>query len=101
MDVHELIPACKEVIVTTPHPTAAFVASRAGQMALKTNHEILGVIEKMAYFESSNTGEREYVFGKVGGKKLAEVLQTKVLGHLPLLKPYEDEEVFAPTVYHE
>src|SRR5690625_76495 len=42
MDVHELLPACKEIIVTTPHPTAAFVAARAGQMALKTDHEILG-----------------------------------------------------------
>src|SRR5690625_1921242 len=101
MDVHELLPACKEVIVTTPHPTAAFVAARAGQMALKTNHEILGVIENMAYFESSNTGEKEYVFGKGGGKKLAEVLQTKVLGQLPLQQPYEDEEEFAPSVYQE
>src|SRR5699024_277671 len=26
MDVHELLPTSKEVIVTTPHPTAAFVA---------------------------------------------------------------------------
>src|SRR5699024_5732406 len=43
MDVHELIPSCNEVIVTTPHPTAAFVAARAGQMALKTDHKILGV----------------------------------------------------------
>src|SRR5690625_3027639 len=101
MDVHELLPACKEVIVTTPHPTAAFVAARAGQMALKTNHEILGVIENMAYFESRNTGEKEYVFGKGGGKKLAEVLQTKVLGQLPLQQPYEDEGEFAPSVYQE
>lgn len=101
MDVHELLPACKEVIVTTPHPTAAFVAARAGQMALKTNHEILGVIENMAYFESSSTGEKEYVFGKGGGKKLAEVLQTKVLGQLPLQQPYEDEDEFAPSVYQE
>src|SRR5699024_9706102 len=38
MDVHELIPSAKEVIVTTPHPSAAFVAARAGQMAIKTEH---------------------------------------------------------------
>ena len=101
MDVHELLPTCKEVIVTTPHPTAAFVAARAGQMALKTNHEILGVVENMAYFESKITGEREYVFGKGGGQKLAEVLKTKVLGQLPLQQPYFDEEVFAPSVYQE
>jgi len=99
MDVHELLPTSKEVIVTTPHPTAAFVAARAGQMALKTDHEILGVVENMAYFESKKTGEKEYVFGKGGGEKLAEALETKVLGHLQLQQPYEEEDVFAPSIY--
>lgn len=101
MDVHELLPTCKEIIVTTPHPTAAFVAARAGQMALKTDHEILGVVENMAYFESKKTGEKEYVFGEGGGQKLAEVLKTKVLGQLPIQQPYEEEDVFAPSVYQE
>ncbi|MEN2769069.1 Mrp/NBP35 family ATP-binding protein [Ornithinibacillus xuwenensis] len=101
MDVHELLPSCKEIIVTTPHPTAAFVAARAGQMAIKTEHEILGVVENMAYFKSEKTGEKEYVFGQGGGKKLAEVLNTKVLGQLPIQQPYEEEDVFAPSVYQE
>src|SRR5699024_9832503 len=101
MDVHELLPSCKEIIVTTPHPTAAFVAARAGQMAMNTEHEILGVIENMAYFESKVTGEKEYVFGRGGGKKLAEVLGTKVLGQLQLQQPYEEEDIFAPSVYQE
>lgn len=101
MDVHELLPTCNEVIVTTPHPTAAFVAARAGQMALKTDHKILGVVENMSYFESEVTGEKEYVFGRGGGDKLAEVLQTKVLGRLSLQQPYEEEDVFAPSVYQE
>lgn len=101
LDVHELLPTCKEIIVTTPHPTAAFVAARAGQMALKTDHEILGVIENMSYFVSQKTGEKEHVFGQGGGDKLAEVLKTKVLGRLQLQQPYMDEEVFAPSVYQE
>lgn len=99
MDVHEMLPSCKEVIVTTPHPSAAFVAARAGQMAIKTEHEILGVVENMAFFESKTTGEKEYVFGRGGGQKLAEVLKTKVLGQLPLEQPYEEEDEFAPSVY--
>src|SRR5699024_815032 len=101
MDVHEMLPSCKEVIVTTPHPSAAFVAARAGQMALKTEHEILGVVENMAYFESEATGQKEYVFGQGGGQKLAEALQTKVLGQLPLKQPYMDEDEFAPSVYQQ
>ena len=70
-------------------------------MALKTNHEILGVIENMSYFESKLTGEKEYVFGRGGGKKLAEELQTEVLGQLPLGQPEIDENDFAPSVYRE
>ncbi|WP_338450565.1 Mrp/NBP35 family ATP-binding protein [Niallia oryzisoli] len=101
LDLHTMLPACKEIIVTTPHPTAAFVAARAGAMALKTDHEILGVIENMSYFESKVTGEKEYVFGKGGGDKLAEVLNSELLGQLPLAQPDWNEEDFAPSVYQE
>ncbi len=101
LDVHSMLPSCKELIVTTPHPTAAFVAARAGAMALKTEHEILGVVENMAYFESRLTGEKEYVFGQGGGEKLAEELRTEVLGQLPLGQPDWNEDDFAPSVYQE
>lgn len=101
LDVHTMLPSCKEIIVTTPHPTAAFVAARAGAMALRTNHEIIGVIENMSYFESRLTGEKEYVFGRGGGDKLAEELQTEVLGKLPLQQPDWNEDNFAPSVYDE
>ncbi|QGH32762.1 P-loop NTPase [Gracilibacillus salitolerans] len=101
LDVHNMIPSSKELIVTTPHPTAAFVAARAGQMAINTDHEILGVVENMSYFESKVTGEKEYVFGKGGGDKLAEVLDTQVIGRLSLQQPFEEEGVFAPSVYQE
>ncbi|MBT2658657.1 Mrp/NBP35 family ATP-binding protein [Bacillus sp. ISL-18] len=101
LDVHTMLPSCKEIIVTTPHPTAAFVAARAGAMALKTEHEVLGVIENMAYFESKLTGEKEYVFGRGGGDKLAEELNTVLLGRLPLNQPDWNDEDFAPSVYQE
>ncbi|WP_428910425.1 Mrp/NBP35 family ATP-binding protein [Niallia sp. Krafla_26] len=101
LDIHNMLPATKEIIVTTPHPTAAFVAARAGAMALKTDHEILGVIENMSYFESKVTGEKEYVFGQGGGEKLADSLQTKILGKLPLGQPDMNEEDFSPSVYQE
>jgi len=99
LDVHTMLPACKEIIVTTPHPTAAFVAARAGAMAIRTEHEVIGVVENMSYFESKVTNEKEYVFGKGGGKKLAEELQTELLGQLPLQQPDWNEEDFAPSVY--
>ncbi|MFD2617419.1 Mrp/NBP35 family ATP-binding protein [Terrilactibacillus laevilacticus] len=96
---HILLPDMKEIIVTTPHPTAAFVAARAGEMAHKTNHEIIGVIENMAYYQSKKTGEIEFVFGRGGGEKLSNVLNTELLGHIPLQQPDENSTVFAPSVY--
>lgn len=99
LDIHTMLPACKEIIVTTPHPTAAFVAARAGAMAIKTEHEVIGVIENMSFFESKVTGEKEYVFGKGGGEKLAEELHTEVLGQLPLQQPDWNEDDFAPSIY--
>ncbi|RPF50043.1 Mrp/NBP35 family ATP-binding protein [Aquisalibacillus elongatus] len=101
LDVQELLPSHKQVIVTTPHPTAAFVAARAGQMAFKADHEIVGIVENMAYFESTLTGQKEYVFGEGGGDKLAEVLDTDILGRLPLQQPYDEQDTFAPGVYQE
>ena len=101
LDVHTMLPTSKEIIVTTPHPTAAFVAARAGAMAVRTNHEVVGVIENMSYFESKTTGEKEYIFGKGGGQKLAEELQTDLLGQLPLGQPDWNDEDFAPSIYGE
>ncbi|AZB41292.1 chromosome partitioning protein ParA [Bacillus sp. FJAT-42376] len=101
LDVHSMLPACKEIIVSTPHPTAAFVAARAGAMALRTDHEVIGVVENMAYFESQATGEKEYVFGKGGGDKLAEELNVPILGRIPLRQPDWNEQEFAPSVYAE
>lgn len=99
LDIHQMIPASKEIVVTTPHPTAAFVAARAGAMALQTDHEVLGVIENMAWFESKTSNEKEYVFGKGGGPKLADELRTELLGQIPLGQPDWNEDDFAPSVY--
>ncbi|TVX95605.1 P-loop NTPase [Cohnella terricola] len=101
LDIHQMIPQSKEIIVTTPHATAAFVAARAGAMAIKTNHQIIGVVENMSYFESKETGNREYVFGRGGGGKLAETLNTELLAQFPLGAPdnHPSEPDFSPSVY--
>lgn len=96
LDVHQMIPQSKEIIVTTPHPTAAFVAARAGVMAIKTNHEILGVIENMSYYVNKD-GEKDPIFGSGGGDKLAEALETEVLARIPIGQPKVDSE--APSIY--
>ncbi|MCM3786602.1 Mrp/NBP35 family ATP-binding protein [Neobacillus mesonae] len=103
LDVHQMIPQSKEIIVTTPHATAAFVAARAGAMAIQTNHEVLGVIENMAYYQCGSCGEKDYVFGRGGGGRLAESLHTELLAQIPLGAPdnHISEPDFSPSVYKE
>jgi len=68
-------------------------------MAIKTNHEIIGVVENMSYFECES-GEKAYIFGKDGGKKLAEELNAELLVQIPLGAPdIEQEGEFAPSIY--
>lgn len=99
LDIHQMLPESNEIVVTTPHPTATFVAARAGAMAIKTDHNILGVIENMSWFQSKVSGEREFVFGEGGGPKLAEELRTELLGQIPLGQPDWNDVDFAPSVY--
>jgi ATP-binding protein involved in chromosome partitioning len=103
LDIHQMIPHSKEVIVTTPHATASFVAARAGAMAVHTNHEIIGVVENMSYYECSDCGKKDYVFGRGGGAKLAEELHTDLLAQIPLGAPdnHPSEADYAPSVYKE
>jgi len=100
LDVHQMIPQSKEIIVTTPHATAAFVAARAGAMALQTNHEIVGVVENMAYY-LDKSGDKDYVFGRGGGARLAQELNTELLAQIPLGAPDNStaEEDYSPSVY--
>lgn len=97
IDVAAMIPQAKEIIVTTPHNVASFVASRVGVMAKHTNHEILGIVENMAYFEEQD-GSKNYLFGKGGGEMLAEQLQTEVIAQVPFA---QREENNGSSVYDE
>ena len=64
-----MIPQAKEIIVTTPHNVASFVASRVGVMAKHTKHKILGIVENMAYFEEQDAS-KNYPSEKVAAKCL-------------------------------
>lgn len=100
IDVAAMIPQGKEIIVTTPHNVASYVASRAGAMAKHTKHEIVGVIENMAYFEEQD-GSKNYLFGKGGGDMLAKRLETEVIATIPFSnrKENNDANVFDEESY--
>ncbi|WP_419241069.1 Mrp/NBP35 family ATP-binding protein [Cardinium endosymbiont of Nabis limbatus] len=77
------------VIVTTPHNIALIDAIKAMAMFQKEQIKvpILGLIENMSYFlvDKEKTNNRHYIFGKDGGKLLAEKAAIPFLGQVPLL----------------
>ena len=86
LNIMQKLPHARTLIVTTPQITATNVAGRVGHMAEKMDSDILGIIENMAYYECSKCGNKEYLFGKGGGEKLADLLDVDLLGQLPLMK---------------
>ena len=72
------------VIVTTPQPVAVNVAEKAIIMFDQLKTPILGVIENMSFFESRQTGEREYIFGSGGAASIGGKWNTPVLAQIPL-----------------
>lgn len=94
LDIHKLLPQTKEIIVTTPHETAAHVAVRAGKMAESSNHEILGVIENMAYYVNPVSGDKDYIFGQGGGQAIVDELKTNYLGEIPINKPSNNSSMY-------
>lgn len=77
------------IVVTTPQPVALVDARKGVEMFRneKVNVEILGLIENMAWFTPAELpNNKYYIFGKDGGKRLAEELHIPLLGQIPLVQ---------------
>jgi ATP-binding protein involved in chromosome partitioning len=77
------------VIVTTPQEVALADARKGIDMYQndKVNVPILGLVENMAWFTPAELPEnRYYIFGKDGGKKLAEEANVPLLAQIPLVQ---------------
>ena len=82
MDLKNYSEDAKMVIVTTPQESAAHIAIKAGYAAKDLSQDVIGVIENMSYYEVNN--EFHYIFGKDGGKKVADELLVELLATLPI-----------------
>jgi ATP-binding protein involved in chromosome partitioning len=82
LTIAQSIPTAELLVVTTPQATATHVAGRVAKLAERTKLKVIGVIENMAFYE--NNGNRDYIFGKDGGKVLAKTLGVDLLGEVPL-----------------
>jgi len=78
------VPVNGAIIVTTPQEVALADARKSVDMFKKVDVPILGIIENMAGFAEPATGIIHAIFGKGGGKRLAEATSSPFLGSIPL-----------------
>ena len=77
------------IVVTTPQEVALADARKGINMftSEKINVPILGLVENMAWFTPAELPENKYyIFGKDGGKHLAEELNVPLLGQIPIVQ---------------
>ena len=92
-DIHltmvQTVPVTGAVIVTTPQKIALADANKGLSMFRQPqiNVPVLGVVENMAYFTPEELPDNKYyLFGKEGGKRLAEKYGVPLLGEIPIVQ---------------
>jgi len=108
-DIHITVsqgfPVTGAVIVTTPQNVALADARKGVGMFLMDSIKIplIGVVENMSYFTPAELPENKYyIFGKNGGKALAEQYNAPFLGEIPLVKSISDAgDVGKPVILEE
>ncbi|HEX6334388.1 MAG TPA: Mrp/NBP35 family ATP-binding protein [Flavisolibacter sp.] len=92
-DIHltlmQTAPVTGAVVVTTPQDVALADARKGIAMfgQAQMNVPIIGLVENMSYFTPAELpGNRYYIFGKEGGKRLAEEYEIPFLGQIPLVQ---------------
>jgi ATP-binding protein involved in chromosome partitioning len=92
-DIHltlmQTVPVTGIIVVTTPQDVALADAKKAvamfGQAQLKV--PIIGLVENMSYFVPQELpNNKYYIFGKEGGKRLAEEYDIPFLGQVPIVQ---------------
>jgi ATP-binding protein involved in chromosome partitioning len=92
-DIHltlmQTVPVTGAVIVTTPQDVALADAKKGIAMfgQAQMNVPIIGLVENMSYFTPAELPENKYyIFGKEGGKRLADEYDIPFLGQIPLVQ---------------
>ena len=77
------------IVVSTPQEVALADARKGISMFMgeKINVPVLGLVENMSWFTPAELPENKYyLFGKEGGKRLAEELDIPLLGQIPIVQ---------------
>ena len=90
------------VVVTTPQEVALLDTGKAVNMMKKMEVPYIAVVENMSYLICPYCGNEIDLFGKGGGRKLAEKEGVDFLGEIPIdLKAREASDAGIPIVLYE
>lgn len=78
------LPLSGALMVTTPQQVALLDVRKAAHLFEMVKVPLVGVIENMSYFQENASSPPLYLFGKGGGKRLANELAVPFLGEVPL-----------------
>jgi ATP-binding protein involved in chromosome partitioning len=93
------VPLSGAVVVTTPQDIALLDARKGLRMFQKVSVPVLGIVENMGTHICSNCGHEEPVFGRGGGRSMAEQYGVPLLASLPLdIRIREQTDGGCPTV---
>ena len=92
------IPLTSSVVVTTPQEVSISDCKKGIEMINKLGLPVSGLIENMSWFQPDKEGRKYYLFGKDGGKKLADEYSLDLLGQLPLIELEEDKNLMENEV---
>lgn len=79
----QAVPLSGALIVTTPQEVALIDVKRGVQMFRKLNVPIIGIVENMSYLITPG-GETVDIFGRGGGRRIAEKFEVPFLGEIPI-----------------
>lgn len=74
------------LLVTTPQTVSLEDVVRGGEMFLKVDVPLIGVVENMSYFQCPDCDDRVGMFGDGGGELIAEHFQIPLLGRIPIVQ---------------
>lgn len=108
-DIHltlmQTAPVTGVVVVTTPQDVALADAKKGIAMfgQAQMNVPIIGLVENMSYFTPAELpNHKYYIFGKEGGKRLAEEYDLPFLGQIPLVQSIrEGGDVGLPAMMND
>lgn len=84
LSLAQTAPISGGVIVTTPQDVALVDVRRGILMFNKLNIPILGIVENMSYLDMPDADGKIDIFGRGGGRRMAERFEVPFLGEIPL-----------------